>query len=105
MTPNEYQYLTRNTWNTNEDYERRVLNAALGLAGEVGEVVELVKKSCFHAKPFLKDNLEKELGDVAYYLARMADEHGLDLESIMHKNIDKLKARYPDGFIDGGGIR
>lgn len=105
MNANNYQLLTRKTWCLGEDFERRVLNASLGIAGEAGEVLELIKKDSFHGKPLDKDNLKKEIGDVLYYVARLADEYGLQLEDIMDANIKKLQARYPAGFAQGGGIR
>ena len=43
-------------------------------------------------------HMAKELGDVAWYLAVSANAIGYDLETIMQMNVDKLKARYPDGF-------
>lgn len=105
MTPNDYQKLTEVTWNFTEDYERRIINAALGIGGESGEVLELIKKASFHGKPLDKEKLTKELGDVLYYAARLAGECGLQLEYIMEENIKKLKERYPRGFQPGGGIR
>jgi NTP pyrophosphatase (non-canonical NTP hydrolase) len=82
-----------------------MLNAALGLAGEAGEVVELVKKACFHRAPYASDKMKKELGDLLWYINQMAHAHGLSLEEIAQANVDKLQARYPDGFVLGGGNR
>lgn len=105
MNANTFQQQTRKTWNLAEEFDRRVMNACLGIAGETGEVLELIKKDSFHGKPLDKDNLKKEIGDVLYYVARLADEYGLQLEDIMDANIRKLQERYPDGFKQGGGIR
>lgn len=105
MTPNEYQYLTRLTWNRSLSDRDRRLNAALGIGGEAGEVLECVKKEYFHGKDPNPDKLKDELGDVLYYIARLADEYGLPLSEIMEHNYRKLNARYPDGFVNGGGNR
>jgi len=72
--------------------------AALGLAGEVGEAVELVKKYLYHGRPLDKAKFAKELGDVLWYLAAAATGAGLDLGIIATVNMEKLHLRYPNGF-------
>jgi NTP pyrophosphatase (non-canonical NTP hydrolase) len=71
---------------------------ALGLAGEAGEVADLIKKGIFHQKGLDKENLKKELGDVLWYLTALCSDLGLSLEEVMQHNIKKLKARYPEGY-------
>lgn len=71
---------------------------SLGLAGESGEVADCVKKIVAHGHPLDAEKLAKELGDVLWYLAVMADAIGYSLEDIAAQNIVKLKARYPEGF-------
>lgn len=78
---------------------------ALGLAGEVGEVVELIKKDRFQSQPLDRAELCLELGDVLWYLTNMAAGFGLTLENVANANRDKLRKRYPDGFKPGGGVR
>lgn len=73
----------------------RTIHAALGLAGEAGEVVDLVKKHVFGLKPLDRTKLLEEIGDVLWYLALVCHAQGLDLESAMRTNIAKLRARYP----------
>ena len=75
-----------------------ILNACLGLSGEVGEFNDMVKKLVFHEKPFDAEHAKKELGDIMWYVAMMCYSFGWDLDEIMQLNIDKLKARYPAGF-------
>lgn len=75
-----------------------ILNACLGLSGEVGEFNDMIKKWIFHEKNFDEVHAKKELGDVMWYVALMCDSFGWDLDEIMGMNIDKLKARYPEGF-------
>lgn len=78
--------------------------AGLGVAGEAGEVADVIKKVLFHGHPLDQaavEKLEKEAGDVLWYLALLADrlgEFGVTLDTVAEKNIAKLRARYPDGF-------
>lgn len=89
----EYQ---RESGRTAGDTSLAVL--ALGLCGEAGEVAELVKKHLGHGQPLPRVKLMLELGDVLWYLARVANENGLLLSEVAEANILKLRARYPDGF-------
>jgi NTP pyrophosphatase (non-canonical NTP hydrolase) len=78
--------------------EQRYVNFAMGLAGETGEVVDYLKKVCFHGHPLDTDKLAEELGDLMWYVATIATTAGLRLDIIADRNIEKLKKRYPDGF-------
>ena len=75
-----------------------VVNASYGLSGEVGEVNDILKKAIFHQHPLDIEKLKKELGDVLWYVAMMCESLHCDMDEIMQMNIDKLKARYPEGF-------
>ena len=75
-----------------------VLNACLGLSGEVGEFNDMIKKWIFHEKDLDEEHLKKELGDIMWYIAMMCHAFGWSLDEIMEMNINKLKARYPEGF-------
>ena len=100
MTPNEYQKLALRT-ETNiadDDFYLRLLQGLMGLSGESGECLDLLKKTIFQGHDLDRDHLAKELGDVSWYLAISANAIGYDLETIFQMNIDKLKARYPEGF-------
>jgi len=77
-----------------------VLHWSLGLSGEVGELVDTVKKHIFYDQPFDMVNAQEELGDILFYVAAMAEELGLDLEYIMANNKAKLEQRYPQGYSD-----
>lgn len=82
----------------------------LGIAGEAGECADLVKKIVGHGvteykdKPVL-DALVDELGDVLWYIAAMCNTIGVDMDTVAHRNIRKLRERYPNGFVPGGGNR
>lgn len=99
MTINEYQIEAMRTAN-GVDYENHgmLINAALGLCGESGEVADIIKKATFQGHELDVVHVAKELGDVAWYLAVGAHAIGYDLETIMQMNVEKLRARYPDGF-------
>lgn len=75
-----------------------MLNASLGLSGEVGELNDMIKKAVFHKHPINNDHVKKEIGDILWYVALMCDSFGFDMGEIMQMNIDKLIARYPEGF-------
>ena len=75
-----------------------LLNGALGLTGEAGEVADMIKKHIFHGHDLPPEDLVKELGDVCWYLALICHACGISIEHIMEKNIEKLRKRYPDGF-------
>lgn len=98
MQINEYQQLAMRTSNGFLTPTGHLENGALGLAGEGGEVADLVKKHLFQNHPLDKQHIAKELGDLCWYIAETATAIGYDLEDIMQMNIDKLKARYPEGF-------
>ena len=98
MTPNEYQKEALRTASGMYHVFPMELNGVMGLAGESGECVDLMKKHLFQGHVLDKEHLAKELGDVAWYLAVTAHAIGYDLETILQMNIDKLRKRYPDGF-------
>ena len=98
MQINEYQSLAMRTANQSLTKENQLINAALGLCGEAGEFADLIKKMKYQGHEMDKTHLAKELGDVCWYIALGATALDVDIETIMQMNIDKLKARYPDGF-------
>lgn len=100
MNADEYQWMAGTTLPTGSYTDRRsVLTlGALGLAGEAGEVVDIIKKDLFHDRPLDHDDIKKELGDVAWYLAAVCTALGFSLSDVLETNIAKLKARWPEGF-------
>ena len=97
MKINEYQELAMRTANT-DDKEKLIINGALGLCGESGEVADIIKKWQFQGHKLDLRDIKNELGDILWYVAIMAKAINSDLETIMKGNIDKLMKRYPDGF-------
>ena len=97
MDLNEYQTLAARTMGPRPP-EQQLANAALGLAGEAGEVADMMKKHLFHAHPLDREALVKELGDCLWYVAGLASALGIELDEIGRRNIEKLRKRYPEGF-------
>lgn len=97
MTINEYQ---RDALRTAGKLPREelLINGVMGLNGEAGECIDMVKKHLFQGHELDFPRVAKELGDVAWYLAVSAYAIGYDLETVLQMNIDKLRARYPNGF-------
>jgi NTP pyrophosphatase (non-canonical NTP hydrolase) len=98
MTINEYQTLAMTTLNPALDEKDVLINSVMGLCGESGEAIDIVKKWLAQGHELDKEHLAKELGDIAWYLAEAATALGIPLEDILAANIEKLKKRYPEGF-------
>jgi NTP pyrophosphatase (non-canonical NTP hydrolase) len=75
-----------------------MINGCLGLSGEVGEVVDIVKKHLYQGHELDKDKIKNELGDVCWYIATLAESMNIKFSDILKGNIEKLEKRYPDGF-------
>ena len=79
----------------------RIMTAAIGISAEGGEFAEIVKKCIFQGKPMDDDaqyHMKRELGDIMWYIAQACIALGISLEDVLDTNIQKLEARYPDGF-------
>ena len=98
MTVNEYQRLAMTTLNPALAEKDVLINGVMGLCGESGEAIDVVKKHLAQGHPLDKEHLAKELGDIAWYLAETATAIGYSLEDIFQMNLEKLKKRYPEGF-------
>ncbi len=98
MTINEYQELAMRTVNPELDKNQMLINSVMGLCGESGEAIDIVKKWYAHGHELDREHLKKELGDIAWYLAEAVTALDLKLEDVLEANIEKLKKRYPEGF-------
>ena len=98
MTVNEYQKLAMTTLNPELDKKDVLINGVMGLCGESGEAIDIVKKWLAQGHDLDRAKLAKELGDIAWYLAETATALDLQLEDVFAANIEKLKKRYPEGF-------
>ena len=98
MTINEYQQRAMASLNPELKGRDVLINSVMGLCGESGEAIDIVKNWLAQGHPLDREHLAKELGDVAWYLAEAATALDLDLEDILRANLEKLERRYPDGF-------
>ena len=98
MTVNEYQKLAMTTLNPALSENDILINGVMGLCGESGEAIDIVKKWFAHGHELDREKLIKEIGDVAWYVAEIAHALGVTLEEVLERNINKLKERYPEGF-------
>lgn len=94
----QYQVHVMRTMNHEASNKEALSNYSMGLAGESGEVLEALKKHLYHGHELDYEDMEKELGDVLWYLTAIASELSIDLEDVAQRNVKKLQARYPDGF-------
>ena len=104
MEINEYQRLAMKTLNPKLDKKDILINGVMGLCGESGEAIDIVKKYLAQGHELNKEHLLEELGDIAWYLAELATVLEVDLDTILMNNIKKLAKRYPDGFKEEDSI-
>lgn len=104
MNPNEYQKLAITTLNKYLSKNDVLINGVMGLCGESGEVIDLVKKHLHQGHELNKEKIIDELGDVCWYIAEIAYVLGVPFEEVLIKNIEKLKKRFPNGFEVGKSI-
>lgn len=99
MDINSYQ-----EWTKKHDQETNDWTLTLGLVGEAGEVAEKIKKK-YRKIPLVPDpkDIAKELGDVLWYLARLAAVHGFSMTQVMALNVEKLESRAARGVLQGNG--
>ena len=98
MKVNEYQKLAMKTLNPKLDKKDVLINSVMGLCGESGEAIDIVKKWMAHGHELDREHFIKELGDIAWYLAEAATALDVTLEDVLQANIEKLKKRFPEGF-------
>ena len=96
----QYQRLAYRTTKQNKPNDVQICDYSMGLAGEVGELVNIIKKGLFHGHIISDQEIAEELGDCLWYIATLASCHGLSLEQIARDNIKKLQQRYPQGFTE-----
>ena len=101
MNFNEYQKESRKTWKVK--YKNDLERALLGLFGEAGEVAEKYKKSMRDDTEINTKDMAKELGDILYYITRLAEYNGHTLEQVAEMNIEKLRDRQKRNKIGGSG--
>lgn len=98
MSLKEYQERSMRTINKELTKEQLISNMAMGIAGETGEVIDLIKKHLYQGHNLDKLKLKEEIGDVMFYIVNLCNIISADLEGIIDDNYNKLMKRYPDGF-------
>lgn len=98
MNINEYQQSAMRTLNPELNKKDVLINSVMGLCGESGEAIDIVKKWLAQGHELNKEHLKEELGDIAWYLAEAATALDFSLEDILQANINKLEKRFPSGF-------
>lgn len=96
----EQQYVTEimRTYAGADDPVSKLVLGALGLAGETGEVIDMIKKRVYQGHAIDQEKLRDELGDVLWYFMLICHTGGYSLEEVMIANVEKLHRRYPHGF-------
>ena len=105
MQVNEYQKAAMATLNPALDKKDVLINSVMGLCGESGEAIDIVKKWLMQGHELDREHLVRELGDVAWYLAEAATALDVPLEAVFQGNLDKLRQRFPNGFDTGASVK
>ena len=98
MTLNDYQKLAYRTSNPDLTNRGLIENGVMGLCGEAGECIDIVKKALFQGHNLVREKLIDELGDTLWYAAQLATGLDISLDDVAQHNVDKLMKRYPDDF-------
>lgn len=98
MNIKDYQKMSVRTMNKELSFRDQTLNMACGVAGEGGEIVDVIKKAMFQGHHLDVEHLKEEIGDILYYITNLATLYGLDMEECLQINYDKLLKRFPNGF-------
>lgn len=101
----QYQAEAKRTMKESRSFESDVTEYAMGASGEIGEVIDYLKKVLFHGHDFDVNEVKKELGDVLWYVAALATVTSIDLEEVAQMNLEKLRIRYPDGFSAANSVK
>lgn len=101
----EHKLSVLKTANSKLNHQQQLANAAIGLCGEAGEVADLLKKHLFQERSLDIGKVKEEMGDVVWYLSYLSLALGIDMNSVIQGNMEKLMARYPDGFRPRGEVK
>lgn len=93
----DYQaFVSRGVVLEQDDMRERLTLACMGLAGETGEVIDLIKKLLYHKKKIEREDIIEELGDVFWYYVLILNTLNIKMSDVLNANADKLIARYPE---------
>ena len=80
------------------------LHMILGIQTESAEIADVYKKNIAYGKDLDLVNVKEEIGDLMWYIVNLCTLKGWDLEDIIHTNINKLKARFPEKFTNENAL-
>lgn len=98
MDLNEFQRKSERTLNYSLSDNDQMLNCCIGVVGEAGELLNILKKFYFQGHDMDKAAVIEELGDTLFYIAGMCTSMGILLDDVATNNIEKLLIRYPQKF-------
>lgn len=98
VTFSKFQEQSKRTLNMGLSQNEQIANYSMGLCGETGEVIDVLKKYVYHGHELDKDKLKEELGDVLFYVSALCSTLGINMEESAIGNVEKLIRRYPEGF-------
>ncbi|AVO23067.1 pyrophosphatase [Bacillus phage Anath] len=104
MTEEQYRKEIKRTMNDEIEFKHKVAMLSMGMMGEAGEICDTLKKHIYHGHALNYDELVKEFGDLEWYLQHLKMLLVIDNEDVRQKNIDKLRARYPEGFSEKASV-
>lgn len=93
----KYERFVNNLFKEMENSKETLLHAAVGVAGEAGEMLELVKKHWAYGKKLDPESLIREMGDLIFYFTKIMNMLGITIHEVRGTNFAKLRARYPTG--------
>lgn len=94
----EYQKKAMRCASMTVNENEQLLNAALGICGEAGELAGHVKKFYFQGEDFPKETIVSTAGNVLWCIALLCESMGIDLEDVVTYNMDKLQKKYPEAY-------
>lgn len=107
MNNSEYAKYVGSLTARSEDFNKfppKTIHALIGLATELGEMFDILKKTGAYGRPLDVKHLKEEAGDLLHYLQMLCNDQGWSLEDLMEDNCAKLRVRYPDGFTKAAAI-
>ena len=103
MDFSEYQERAKTTAIYPDDLKGRFFYPCVGLAGEVGELLNKVKKLARDNAKIDREDLKGELGDIMWYVSQISTELGIDMNDVVESNLAKLRSRQERGKLGGSG--
>lgn len=100
MKTTDFAYHVNRLFVKPDDHVGKLLHAAVGVAGEGGELLDAIKKTWIYGKELDTENLLEECGDTLFYIQALLTECGFTLDDAMQHNMAKLAKRYPEGYTD-----